>query len=64
VRTDIGMQLGEIAKANPAVRWGAIRSSIRSYGPNTNVVLRAPMHISSHKLNVRLKRVRWAQSSG
>ena len=30
---DIGMQLGEIAKANPASRSVAIRSSIRSTGP-------------------------------
>jgi len=30
---DIGMQLGEIAKANPGVAIGAIRSSIRGTGP-------------------------------
>jgi molybdopterin-biosynthesis enzyme MoeA-like protein len=37
---DIGMQLGEIAKANPGVAIGSYPFFDRQRGPNTNVVLR------------------------
>jgi len=38
---DIGMQLGEIAKANPEVGIGSYPFFDPQHGPNTNVVLRA-----------------------
>jgi hypothetical protein len=38
---DIGMQLGEIAKANPEVAIGSYPFFDPPHGPNTNVVLRA-----------------------
>ena len=38
---DIGMQLGEIAKANPGVAIGSYPFFDSQHGPNTNVVLRA-----------------------
>jgi molybdopterin-biosynthesis enzyme MoeA-like protein len=38
---DIGMQLGEIAKANPEVAIGSYPFFDQQHGPNTNVVLRA-----------------------
>src|SRR5262252_10063950 len=38
---DIGIQLGEIAKANPAVAIGSCPFFDPQHGPNTNVVLRA-----------------------
>ena len=38
---DIGMQLGEIAKANPAVAIGSYPFFDPQHVPNTNVVLRA-----------------------
>ena len=38
---DIGMQLGEIAKAHPAVAIGSYPFFDPQHGPNTNVVLRA-----------------------
>jgi len=38
---DIGMQLGEIAKANPEVTIGSYPFFDQQHGPNTNVVLRA-----------------------
>jgi molybdopterin-biosynthesis enzyme MoeA-like protein len=38
---DIGVQLGEIAKANPAVAIGSYPFFDLQHGPNTNVVLRA-----------------------
>ena len=38
---DIGMQLGEIAKANPGVAVGSYPFFDAQHGPNTNVVLRA-----------------------
>ena len=37
---DIGMQLGEIAKANPGVAIGSYPFFDPQHGPNTNVVLR------------------------
>jgi hypothetical protein len=41
-KSDIGMQLGEIAKANPAVAIGSSPFFDPQHGPNTNVMLRAP----------------------
>jgi hypothetical protein len=38
---DIGMQLGDIAKANPGVAIGSYPFFDPQHGPNTNVVLRA-----------------------
>ena len=38
---DIGMQLGEIAKANPEVAIGSYPFFDQQHRPNTNVVLRA-----------------------
>jgi molybdopterin-biosynthesis enzyme MoeA-like protein len=38
---DIGVQLGEIAKANPEVAIGSYPFFDPQQGPNTNVVLRA-----------------------
>ena len=38
---DIGMQLGEIAKANPGGAIGSYPFFDPQHGPNTNVVLRA-----------------------
>src|ERR1700756_2234767 len=38
---DIGMQVGEIAKANPEVAIGSYPFFDQQHGPNTNVVLRA-----------------------
>jgi hypothetical protein len=43
---DIGMQLGEIAKANPEVAIGS-RSSIRSTGPTRMWCCALAMHRSS-----------------
>src|SRR5262245_42143554 len=51
---DIGTQLGEIAKANPAVAIGSSPSFNPQHGPNTNVVLRArAMYRSSRRPNAR-----------
>jgi len=62
---DIGMQLGEIAKANPGVAIGSYPFFDPQHGPNTNVVLRAH---DAHKLaqakraiEEMLERVRRAQ---
>src|SRR5215467_8966841 len=64
---DIGMQLGEIAKANPGVAIGSYPFFDPQHGPNTNVVLRAR---NAHRLaqakravEEMLERVRRAQSS-
>jgi molybdopterin-biosynthesis enzyme MoeA-like protein len=63
---DIGTQLGEIAKANPAVAIRNYPFFDLQHGPNTNVVLRAH---DAHKLaqakraiKEMLERVRRAQS--
>ena len=53
---DIGMQLSEIAKANPAVAIGSYPFFDPQHGPNTNVVRRA------HNAQRMLERVRRAQS--
>ena len=60
---DIGMQLGEVAKASLRSRSGAIRSSIRGTG-RTRMWCRAPaMHIRSRKPNVRSRRC-WSECRG
>ena len=65
-RGDIGMQLSEIAKANPGVAIGSYPFFDPQHGPNANVVLRAR---DAHKLaqakravEDMLERVRRAQS--
>jgi molybdopterin-biosynthesis enzyme MoeA-like protein len=64
---DIGTQLGEIAKANPAVAIGSCPSFDPQCGPNTNVVLRAhdaqKLAQAKRAVEVMLERVRRAQSS-
>src|SRR5262249_53980990 len=64
---DIGIQLSEIAKANPGVAIGSYPFYDPQHGANTNVVLRAH---DAHKLaqakraiEEMLERVRRAQSS-
>jgi len=63
---DIGMQLGEIAKANPGVAIGSYPFFDPQHGPNTNVVLRArdAQKLAQAKRAVEdmLERVRRAQS--
>ena len=63
---DIGMQLGEIAKANPAVAIGSYPFFDLQHGPNTNVVLRAcdahKLAQAKHAVEDMLERVRRAQS--
>ena len=63
---DIGMQLGEIAKANPGVAIGSYPFFDPQHGPNTNVVLRArdAQKLAQAKRGVEemLERVRRAQS--
>jgi hypothetical protein len=47
-KATLRMQLGEVAKAKPAVAIGSYPFFDPQHGPNTNVVPRAPaMHISS-----------------
>jgi molybdopterin-biosynthesis enzyme MoeA-like protein len=64
---DIGMQLGEIAKANPEVAIGSYPFFDQQHGPNTNVVLRArdAQKLAQAKRAVEdmLERVRRAQSN-
>jgi molybdopterin-biosynthesis enzyme MoeA-like protein len=63
---DIGMQLGEIAKANPEVAIGSYPFFDQQHGPNTNVVLRvrdAPkLAQAKREVEEMLERVRRAQS--
>jgi len=63
---DIGMQLGEIAKANPGVAIGSYPFFDPQHGANTNVVLRASdaQKLAQAKRAVEdmLERVRRAQS--
>jgi molybdopterin-biosynthesis enzyme MoeA-like protein len=65
---DIGMQLGEIAKANPEVAIGSYPFFDPQHGPNTNVVLRArdaqKLAQARREVEEMLKRVRRAQSKG
>jgi len=64
---DIGMQLGEIAKANPGVAIGSYPFFDPQHGPNTNVVLRArdaqKLALAKSAVEGMLERVRRAQSS-
>ena len=63
---DIGMQLGEIAKANPRVAIGSYPFFDPQYGPNTNVALRArdaqKLAQAKREVEEMLERVRRAQS--
>jgi len=62
---DIGMQLGEIAKANPEVAIGSYPFFDPQHGPNTNVVLRArdaqKLAQAKRAVEEMLERVRGAQ---
>ena len=64
---NIGMQLGEIAKANPEVAIGSYPFFDPQHGPNTNVVLRArdaeKLAQAKRAVEGMLERVRRAQSS-
>jgi hypothetical protein len=64
---DMGMQLGEIAKANPAVAIGSYPFFDPQHGPNTNVVLRArdaqKLAQAKREVEKMLERVRRAQSN-
>ena len=64
---DIGMQLGEIAKANPGVAIGSYPFFDPQHGLNTNVVLRVcdaqKLTQAKHEIEGMLERVRRAQSS-
>jgi hypothetical protein len=64
---DIGMQLGEIAKANPGVAIGSYPFFDPQHGPHTNVVLRArdahKLALAKRAVEDMLERVRRAQSS-
>ena len=64
---DIGMQLGEIAKANPGVAIGSYPFFDPQHGPNTNVVLRArdaqKFALAKRAVEDMLERVRRAQST-
>jgi hypothetical protein len=61
-----GTQLGEIAKANPAVAIGSYPFFDPQHGPNTNVVLRArdaqKLAQVKREIEEMLERVRRAQS--
>ena len=57
---DIDMQLGEIAKANPGSRSGAIRFSIHSTGPTRLWCCAPAMHRSSRLQNTR-SRTCWSE---
>jgi hypothetical protein len=63
---NIGMQLGEIAKANPEVAIGSYPFFDPQHGPNTNVVLRArdaqKLAQAKREVEEMLERVRLAQS--
>jgi molybdenum cofactor synthesis domain-containing protein len=64
---DIGMQLSEIAKANPAVAIGSYPFFDPQQGANTNVVLRArdaqKLALAKRAVEEMLERVRRAQSN-
>jgi molybdopterin-biosynthesis enzyme MoeA-like protein len=64
---NIGMQLGEIAKANPEVAIGSYPFFDSQYGPNTNVILRArdaqKLAQAKREVEKMLERVRRAQSN-
>ena len=62
---DIGMKLGEIAKANPGAAIGSYPFFDPQHGPNTNVVLRArdaqKLAQAKRAVEEMLERVRRAQ---
>jgi molybdenum cofactor synthesis domain-containing protein len=64
---DIGMQLGEIAEANPEVAIGSYPFFDPQHGPNTNVLLRArdaqKLALAKRAVEDMLARVRRAQSN-
>jgi molybdenum cofactor synthesis domain-containing protein len=64
--SDIGTQLGEIAKANPGVAIGSHPFFDPQHGPNTNVVLRASdaqkLQRAKRMVEDMLQRVQGAQS--
>jgi molybdopterin-biosynthesis enzyme MoeA-like protein len=64
---DIGLQLGEIAKANPEVAIGSYPFFNPQHGANTNVVLRArdaqKLALAKRAVEDMLERVRRAQSN-
>jgi hypothetical protein len=64
---DVGMQLGEIAKANPEVAIGSYPFFDPQHGANTNVVLRAreapKLAQAKRAIEDMLERVQRAQSS-
>src|SRR6516225_9974653 len=64
---DVGTELGEIAKVNPAVAIGSYPSFDPRHGPNTNVMLRArdvqKLAQAKRAVEDMLERVRRAQSS-
>ena len=65
---DIGMQLSEIAKANPAVANGSYPFfDPQQHGPNTNVVLRVrdaqKLALAKRAVEDMLERVRPTQSN-
>jgi molybdopterin-biosynthesis enzyme MoeA-like protein len=64
---DIGMQLGDIARANPEVAIGSYPFFDQQHGPNTNVVLRArnapKLAQAKRAVDDVLEGVRRAQSS-
>jgi molybdopterin-biosynthesis enzyme MoeA-like protein len=64
---DVGMQLGEIAKANPAVAIGSHPFFDPQHRPNTNVVPRArdaqKLTLAKRAVEDMLERVRRAQSN-
>jgi molybdopterin-biosynthesis enzyme MoeA-like protein len=65
---DIGIQLSEIAKANPGVVIGSSPFFDLQHGANTNVVLRArdaqKLALAKRAVEDMLERVRRAQSKG
>jgi molybdopterin-biosynthesis enzyme MoeA-like protein len=65
--SDIGSQLGEIAKANPEVAIGSYPFFDAQYGAKTNVVLRArdgqKLAQAKRAVENMLERVRRAQSN-
>jgi molybdopterin-biosynthesis enzyme MoeA-like protein len=64
---DIGMQLGEIAEANPEVAIGSYPFFDPQHRPNTNVVLRAhdaqKLALAKRAVEDMLERVRRTQSN-
>jgi molybdopterin-biosynthesis enzyme MoeA-like protein len=57
---DIGMQLGEIAKANPAIAIGSYPFFDRSTGPTRMWCCAPAMHRSSRRRNARSRRC-WSE---